>query len=95
MFESKMMEYFGTFCLSAKRSLYLNVEFKKLGVVSQLSVILHFLIFSIVTAAAFVVILGFRGANWLPTIPCKPPNHRVVLVFIILTEIPETYTQEI
>ena len=48
-----MMEYFGTFCLSAKRSLYLNVEFKKLGVVSHLSVILHFLIFSIVTVCSF------------------------------------------
>ena len=95
MIDPKMMEYFGTFCLSVKRSLYLNVEFKKLGVVSHLSVILHFLIFSIVTVAAFVVILGFREANWLPAIPCKLPNHRVVLVVIFLTEIPETYTQEI
>ena len=33
-----MMEFFGTFCLSAKKSPHLNVGFKHLGVASHLSV---------------------------------------------------------
>ena len=35
-----MVEFFGTFCLSAKRSPCLHVRFKHLGVASHLSVIL-------------------------------------------------------